>query len=217
MDPRRLFSEADLDAIRAATGRAEGRTSGEIVPVVVGAADAYAEASWRAATAGAVLGSMAMAVAHAVLGRWGLSWIEIVLPVLAGAVLGPLLVRWIGPCRRLLVDDDTMDLRVARRARQAFLEEEVFSTRDRTGILIFLALFERRVVVLGDAGINAVVDQDAWQGVVDTLVAGIRTGRPGPAVVEAIEACGGILDRHGLEVRPDDIDELRDGLRMEDR
>ena len=39
-------------------------------------------------------------------------------------------------------------------AMAAFVEEEVFSTRDRTGILLFLSLFEHRVVVLGDSGIN---------------------------------------------------------------
>ena len=38
-------------------------------------------------------------------------------------------------------------------------EEEVFSTEDRTGILLLLSLFEHRVVVLGDAGIKAKVGE----------------------------------------------------------
>ena len=59
--------------------------------------------------------------------------------------------------RRFLVSPDEMDHQVRRRALQAFVEHEVFATRERTGVLLILSLFERRVVVLGDAGINAKV------------------------------------------------------------
>ena len=99
----------------------------------------------------------------------------------------------------------------------AFLEEEVFSTRDRSGILIFLALFEHRVVVLGDSGINEVVPEDAWQHVVDDLVAGIRARRPAEALVAAIHECGRLLEAHQVEIRPDDTDELPNELRIRER
>ena len=55
--------------------------------------------------------------------------------------------------------------------------EEVFKTRDRTGILIFLALFEHRAVILADEGIHRAVPREEWQALVDELVAGIRAGR----------------------------------------
>ena len=116
-----------------------------------------------------------------------------------------------------MVSEDTLDLRVERRARQAFLEEEVFKTRERTGILIFVALFERRVLVLGDEGINRVVDQNEWNCVVAKLVAAIAAGRLAGALVEAIQECGRLLEVHGVEIRADDEDELKDGVRLEKR
>jgi len=218
MNPSTFFSEADLEAIRQATGEAEGRTSGEIVPVVVGACDDYDEAAWKAAAFGALMAALAAGIVHNVGGFWlGLPWLWITTPTAAGAAIGFLLARLWPGLRRAMASTQTLDLRVGRRARQAFLEEEIFATRERTGILIFLALFERRVVVIGDEAINQAVEHHEWQDIVDHLVEGIRSGRPGPALVEAIRECGLLLEKHGVEIRPDDIDELDDGLRMEDR
>jgi putative membrane protein len=218
MNPSTFFSHADLEAIRRATGEAEQRTSGEIVPVVVGACDDYEEASWKAAAFGALAVSCLVAIVHGVGGFWlDPPWLWILGPPAIGAATGYLLGRILPAFRRAMISPDTLDLRVQRRARQAFLEEEVFATRERTGILIFLALFERRVVVLGDEAINRAVEQSEWQDIVDHLIKGIRSGRPGPALVDSIGECGLLLEKHGVEIRPDDIDELANGLRMEDR
>ena len=218
MQIKDLFSDADLEAIRRATGEAEGRTSGEIVPVVVGACDEYEEVAWKAAAFGALATAMVFSTIHAMGGFWiGIAWLWISAPTAVGAAVGYLLARVLPGFRRALISSDILHLRVQRRARQAFLDEEVFATSERTGILIFLGLFERRVIVLGDEGINRAVQPGAWQSIVDQLVEGIRSGKPGPALVEAIEACGRLLEDHGLEIRSDDIDELDDGLRMEDR
>ena len=105
---------------------------------------------------------------------------------------------------------------VRRRAAVAFLEEEVFKTRDRTGVLIFLSLFEHRVVVMGDEGINRAVAVGEWQKIVDGVVAGIREGRPADALVDSIRECGELLDLRGVAIRPDDTDELSDELRKHD-
>jgi putative membrane protein len=99
----------------------------------------------------------------------------------------------------------------------AFLEEEIFRTRERTGILIFLSLFEHRVVILGDEGINRRVEKEEWEGIVDDLVSGIRAGETVEGLVEAITRCGELLERRGVAIREDDADELRDHLRSRER
>lgn len=217
MPDKTLFSKQDLDDVRRAVAVAEGETSGEIVPFVVDASDAYEGALWKGTALGALGGAMAVAVAHAAAGLWGGGALWIGLPAAAGGALGFLLTALVPAVKRALVPADVLERRVRRRAAVAFLDEEVFSTDERTGILLFLSLFERRVVVLGDAGINARVGQEEWLAITDAVAAGIRAGRPGPALVEAIGACGGLLSRRGVEVRPDDRNELRDDLRRRDR
>lgn len=213
-----LFSDSARGRIREAVQQAEGRTSGEIVPYVVASSDTYAAAFWLSALLGALAGPLVAAVAHERLEIWGFPWLLwMTVPVLAGAALGYGAAAAIAPWRRMLIGEETLDRRTRRRAAVAFLEEEVFKTRDRTGVLIFLSLFEHRVVVMGDEGINRVVGEEAWRKVVDRIIAGIRTGRPADALVEAIGDCGALLEENQLAIRPDDTDELSDELRKHDR
>jgi len=133
---------------------------------------------------------------------------------LLGGALGYLLAL-LPPLRRALAGEATLDARARRRAAAAFLDQEVFRTRDRTGILLFLSLFERRVVLLADAGIHQAVKEGAWEEITRKLARGIRDGRPGPALVEAIGACGELLASHGVARQADDQDELPNALRLE--
>lgn len=209
-----LFSEADLEAIRRATAAAERSTSGEIVPYVVERIDDHAEARWRAATIGALVAALAAGAVHALVGYWsghGVAWIT--LPVLAGAGLG-YLIGGAGPVARWLMPADALDLMALRRAEAAFLEEEVWRTRDRTGILVFLALFEHRAVILADQGIHRAVPPGLWQELVAMLVEGVAAGEAAPALERTVRRCGEILDEHRVERRPDDLDELDDRPRV---
>lgn len=218
MSIRGHFSDADLETIRRATQEAEKRTSGELVVFLVGRVDEHDEAVWKGATLGALAAVLIAALVHWQGGYWGgtaLFWIT--LPALLGAAGGYLLPALVPAIERTLITDATLDERVARRADAAFLSEEVWQTRERTGILILLAMFEHRAVILPDEGIRAKVDPGAWQALVDDLVAGIRAGRAVPAILETIDRCGALLERHGVERRADDADELANRPRIEER
>jgi putative membrane protein len=217
MPAKPLFSEQDLEAVRQAVAKAEGQTSGEIVPFVVDASDAYEGTLWKGTALGALGAALLTAVAHFTMGLWGGGALWIGLPAAAGGAAGFLLTALVPAVKRELVPGDVLERRVRRRAAVAFLEEEIFRTEDRTGILIFLSLFERRVVVLGDAGINAKVADEEWVSITEAIAAGIHDGRPGEALVEGIDACGSLLSRRGVEIQPDDRNELRDDLRRRDR
>jgi putative membrane protein len=213
-----LFTEADRRAIAEAARNAEGSTSGEIVPYVVGVCDDYPEAGWKAAILGGLTGMAGGMVVHYLGGFWGGSlWLWVVLPLLFCAVTGALFARWSNGGRRWLIGEAALERRARQRAERCFLEEEVFATRDRTGILIFVAVFEHQVVVMGDAGINRAVPEGAWDHVVRDVIEGIRERKPAEALVTAITECGRLLEEHRLEIRPDDTDELPNELRIQDR
>ena len=215
-----LFTDAELDQIRQAVAEAETQTAGEIVPYVVGRSGTYQVAVWRAASAGAVLaGAVALAVAWLYDG-WGLGWLysawAMALVMTLGGAVGAALAATVDPLRRALAGAARLDERVHRRAAEAFLDEEVFDTRDRTGILLFVSLFEHRIEVVGDAGIDAKVEPGEWDEVVDLVRRGIRNGDLAGGLVEAIGKCGALLHRSGVAVRPDDTDELSDRVRVRD-
>jgi putative membrane protein len=148
---------------------------------------------------------------------WGLGWIftpwGVALLALIGGTVGALLGAYVPPVQRLLAGSDLLDATVHRAAMQAFLEEEVFSTRDRTGILLFISLQEHRIEVIGDTGINAKVSEDEWVDIVTRIRKGIKNRNLTAGLVDAIRMCGRLLQRRGVEIREDDENELSDAIR----
>ncbi len=213
-----LFSESDLARIKAAVVEAEGKTSGEIVPFVVERSDDYEVAEWRG---GALLGTsvaIVFAALHELTDLWlPLNFAGLVAVSIVAFVAGMLAARFVPVLTRLLAGRELMTHHAGRRAAEAFIAEEVFQTRDRTGILLFVSLLERTVIVVGDAGINARVQKTEWDAIVALIVAGLKQGMPADGMVRAIGACGALLERQGVARKADDTDELSDGLRMSDR
>lgn len=208
-----LFSAADLERIRLATQGAEARTSGEVVSYCVSRSDEYPEATWKACGLGALSAVLFATCWHAWAGYWGADVLWILAPPWVGAAFGWLIARS-GGVRRALLNEEIVERRVRLRAESAFLEEEVFKTRERTGVLLFLSLFEHRVVVLADEGIHRQVAETEWKGISDRLARGIKEGRAAQALIESIEACGELLEHRRVERRDDDENELGDELRI---
>jgi putative membrane protein len=213
-----LFSAADRENIAAAVREAERKTSGEIVPYVVGQSDAYEEAEWKC---GSLLGAAALATFSIIFSYTSiwlpLSVAELVIAALLAGALGVLLPKLFPALKRMFAGEALMHRRVAQRAAEAFVSEEVFKTHERTGILIFLSILEHKVLVLGDSGINAKVKPEEWQEIVKRIVAGIRAGKPAEGLIDGITQCGTLLQKHGVAIRQDDTDELPDTLRTSDK
>ena len=217
MSIRNQFTVEELETIRQATREAELQTGGELVCVIVRQSDIYESSVWKAASLGA-LGGMVLA------GLWITfvdAWIGsilpwVLLPSVLGAAVGTLLIWVITALRRALVPPVLMDLRVDRRAAVAFLSEQIFDTQDRTGVLIFISLFEHGIRILADKGVEELVPVGAWEPIIDNLARGLRGGHKGPAIAAAVEACGSLLLQHGVALRPDDVNELDDEPRLHD-
>lgn len=212
------FSKEDRDRIVAAVVDAEGKTSGEIVPFIVEQSDIYEDAEWR----GAVLCSIIVFCLLVALREWTTIWLPleittIGLATLTSGAVGFLLVRFVPFLKVAFAGKHLIEHRVAQRAAEAFIHEEVFRTRDRTGILLFVSLLEHRVLVVGDSGINAKVSQADWHDIVQRVIRGTQDGKIIDGLVDAIGQCGNLLERHGLKRRKDDRDEISDSLRVSDR
>jgi len=213
MRSSRRFTTEELTRIQVAVAAAELGTSGEIVPVFVETSGPYAEAPWKA---GVLLGLLGVVAVWFLFPEAPLAGDLRLLLAFAVPFGGGFVATSLSPSfHRLLTSAGSMEAQVAVRAEAAFTREQVFATRDRTGILIYVSFLEQRVRVLADSGIHARVKPGTWDGVVARVVAGMRTGRPGDGIVDAVGLCGSLLREHGFVARPDDTNELPDGLRLE--
>ena len=68
-------------------------------------------------------------------------------------------------------------LRPERHAARLFTKLGMTRTEGRNGALITLFTRRRRFVILGDSGLNAVVDPDYWQRLAARMTGHLREGR----------------------------------------
>ncbi|MBS9475545.1 TPM domain-containing protein [Ancylobacter radicis] len=90
-----------------------------------------------------------------------------------------------------------------------FLGFGIHQTRDRTGVLIFIALPEHRVEVVADEAIHAHVGTHAWEDVCTRVLAGARAGRLAEGIEAGIAEAGRLLAKHAPRGEVD-ADELPD-------
>lgn len=100
-----------------------------------------------------------------------------------------------------------------RRAVEVFERLGMHRTAQRNGVLIYLAIEDRRLAVIGDEGIHAHVPGDYWERVARALVAHLKDGRLRDGVVAAVRELGEVLRRHFPRGRAD-RDELSDEVSL---
>jgi putative membrane protein len=186
----RFFPAEAQQRIEAAVRRAEARSTGQIVPVVVARSEPYEETRWMGAVIGAAVATLVVELVV-----FDPLVADVLLFQLGGGILGFLLGR-LGPVERLLAGRRHQEEAVHARAEQAFFEHGLHQTRDGTGVLVFASLLEHRAVVIGDRGIHARIGDEGWRQAVDALVAGMRRGAPGEGFEAAIDLVGGRLAEH---------------------
>lgn len=214
-----LFSDEDRQRIAAAIKVVEAETSGELVPYIVPRCAPYEAVPWRAGVLSALLMLAVLALARALpLGLPAPITSEgaVLLLVLFVGGLGAFVAASVPGLVRRFAGADRMEAAVHQRALQAFVEEEVFATRDRTGVLLFVSLLERRIEVVADAGVYQAVDAAAWADVTARVRHGIEADALARGLIDGIEACGTLLREHGFHAPSDDPDELPSRLRVDD-
>jgi putative membrane protein len=216
MSIQERFSKEDLERIKKAVRDAESKISGEIVPVFVEKSGFYTIATYRAALLGAAVVFLLIIIFDRYVPSLAVyDPMYIFTFVMIGGFIGALKAHFINPVKRLMLSQVHMDQATRQRAETAFLEEEVFNTRQRTGILIFISFFEHEVLVMADKGISKVVDQKEWDTLVRIIIEHTKKGKITDGIVSAIARCGDILLEKGFVITPDDINELGDELRLE--
>jgi putative membrane protein len=219
MKLKKQFSDQDLQRISHAVKEAEDKISGEVVPVIVERSGFYTIANYKACVIAASFAFVLMII----LDRYIITDasntlyydpVFIFVVVAIAGILGAIVPNYIDSVKRMLISKEQLNNSTRMRAENAFLEEEVFNTRQRTGIMIFVSFFEHEVIVIADKGINKVVEQKEWDALVAGLITDIRQGKTVDGLETAIKRCGGILLEKGFTKTADDINELGDDLRI---
>jgi uncharacterized membrane protein len=85
------------------------------------------------------------------------------------------------------------------------------NTAERNGVLIYVAVDDRTLVIMGDKGINDIVGQNFWESTKDIIINHFKNGDMKQGLVEGILKAGEQLKKH-FPYKKDDKNELPDDI-----
>ena len=191
----------DIDRIEESIAEAESVTSAEIVPMMI----------LKSSTVGHVptllffiFGLILSLVYHVVGHEWDI-WVWVITLISLFFIIQFLSNQfWV--CRMLTPKKDQDD-QVFQRACLELETSRVRHTKNKTGVLIFISLMERQVVVLADEAIDSQFEQSDWLQVVSKVTTGIKAKKLAKGLVEAVLYCGELLKKD-FPIMDDDENEL---------
>ncbi|MBW2186667.1 MAG: TPM domain-containing protein [Deltaproteobacteria bacterium] len=198
----KAFSQQEQQRIEDAVTQAEKNTSGEIVPLILAQADDY-QGSRSRFCALCTLPTASMTVWwFPQLPFWALALI-----LVGSYFISSFIINNSPSLLRRVISHNEINECVDEIAHSSFTRHGLHHTRDETGILIIICLFERRVQILADRGINDKVEQQQWDAVVQTITKGLHSDHACDALCDAISQCGELLTPH-FPIKEDDENEL---------
>ena len=197
------FDQAYFDRLTEAVDEIETKTSAEIVVAVSPRSGTYRDADLLCGAGCAFLWLL-----FAVFNPWFVhpAWL---LPIELGIVfgLGILTGFNISMLRRALTTGARRDDQVRTAAAAQFVQDGVTSTRERTGVLIYVSRLEQQTEVIGDTGVLDRVDPTAWNERVFALHKAASDNDPAEALLRGLNHLGELL-ASALPATDDNPDEI---------
>ena len=190
---RKYLSPVEIGVIEAGIGKAEAKTRGEIVPVFVERSVSLHHVPMLVSGFVSILSAI-VSIAVLLSLRPEISLLdslEIVGVIFALAlVVGRYgLARW-SVVQRLFTSKQDAWEAVHNRAELEFHRTGIPATQGYTGVMIFVSVFERRALIMGDRAISDKMTEEAWVGITTKLVQRLAGGQFQLGFSEAIEAVG---------------------------
>lgn len=192
---KRTLSDQDRNRLDALIADVEKHTNTQIVLAVIQRSDIYAELPWKAFALGASVTGLLVFILDLLFYSWyPLLTVPItVAGILAGGIVLALLTVLIPGFAKLFLSSFRGEVEVRQYAESLFLSRELFATRNRTGILVLVSLFERKVVILPDRGLSDHLTTDAMQSMLAAMTVFLKQSEISRAFEVGLEQLSHIL------------------------
>ncbi|MGD1945021.1 MAG: TPM domain-containing protein [Croceivirga sp.] len=97
------------------------------------------------------------------------------------------------------------------RAQQVFHFLKMDNTKDENGVLLYVAVNDRKFVIYGDKGIDLAVPKGFWESTKDLIASHFKKGHFKRGIVEGVLNAGKELEKH-FPWHHGDINELSDAI-----
>ncbi len=195
----------------------ETATGAQAVAAIVGKADDYPDIPWKAFALGAALAALAVVADEFIHPDWASIHTPLrdVAAILTAGLLCCVAAMAIPAFGRLFLNRERARGEVRQYAQGVFLKREVFRTAERVGILMLVARFERRVVILPDSGIARHVSAQELDEVIAAMAPHLAQGQAVQAFRAGFAALTALLNSKDLRLARQG-NELADGAVVEE-
>ena len=202
MPARDFFLPEARTRVASAIEQIERQTAAEVVVTVRRRSGHYRHTDLYAGLGSALL-TLLVLLFHPY--PFAVEWMPANVLVAFGA--GALLVGKVAALRRLFTSGRLMRESARTAARAAFYEMGISRTVGRTGILVYVSIFERRVEVVPDAAVKPGELGAEWGAAVAALERAVSASPDLDGFLAALSALTSPLAR-ALPIQPGDINEL---------
>jgi len=208
---KKIISDDVNSRLDALIKKTEKRTGAQIVLAVIRRSDSYAELPWKAFALGASIAGLLVFILNMPFNDWSLQIAKLFITavILASGAFFALLTIIIPGFARHFLSADRADLEVRQYAKSLFLERGLFATRRRTGILFLVSLFERKVVILPDKGLDSELTEETMQSIITSMIPFLKRKEIYRAFETGMEQLSGVLKSEsrgtGENELPDEI------------
>lgn len=93
------------------------------------------------------------------------------------------------------------------RAREVFEELQMHETKERNGVIIYIAYKDHKLAIWGDEGIHEKVGQEFWNEELELILSHFKNGDYETGLIEGVLQVGQKLQEY-FPFKKDDVDEL---------
>ncbi|MFC2120761.1 TPM domain-containing protein [Bacteroidota bacterium] len=111
---------------------------------------------------------------------------------------------------RVHIEGSTKD-NVLDRASFIFKKLNIHKTQLRNGVLFYIAIKDKNFAILGDGGINAIVPENFWEEIKNSMQMSFKEGKFAEGLINGILKSGEQLKTH-FPYQKDDVNELSDDI-----
>jgi len=107
--------------------------------------------------------------------------------------------------------EKNLDKDCLERAQELFFYLKMENTKDKNGVLFYVAVDDHQFAIIGDEGIDKVVPDDFWESVKNIVVNEFAKGNNANGLVMGILEAGQKLQQY-FPYQKDDINEISDEI-----
>jgi putative membrane protein len=201
---KRFTSREAKDEVKSAIVEVESQTSAEIVVAVRPQVAHFRHVDYLVGFV-AALGALVVFL----FAPTDFEIVTMPIETLGAFAVGALISAHVPPLRRLLCSRRLIDKRVHDAARGVFVDLGVTKTSGRTGILVFVSVYEKKIEVVPDIGVKVSELGPGWDAAKQAFAQAARRGPDLEAFLAALRSLGPILGK-AMPRAADDVNELPD-------